>query len=71
MKPKNTKTLLTFIFDQMDKLDRGEISTETAREQANLCKQANNTMRYDLDKATVQMKLSEHNKAHGTNIKID
>jgi len=61
MKPVNNKSLIAFLFDQMDKLDKNEINVETAREQGNLAKQVNNSMRYELDRAKVKMQLTQHN----------
>lgn len=68
MKPVNNKSLLHFIFDQMEKLDKKEIDIDQAKAQALLAKQANNAMNYELDRATVLLKLSEHNR---DNAKVD
>ena len=62
MKPVNNKSLLHFIFDQMEKLDTKEIDIEQAKAQSLLAKQANNALKYELDRATVLLKLSEHNR---------
>jgi len=62
MKPTNNKSLLHFIFDQMEKLDKKEIDINEAKTQALLAKQANNALKYELDRANVQMKLAEHNR---------
>lgn len=61
MKPVNSKSLLHFVFEQMEKLDKKEIDVQQAREQSNLCKQANNLLKYELDRAKVSMELSKHN----------
>jgi multidrug resistance efflux pump len=61
MTPTNNKSLLHFIFDQMEKLDKKEIDIDQAKAQALLAKQANNSLKYELDRANVQMKLAEHN----------
>jgi len=45
----------------MDKLDSGAISVEQAKAQSNLAKQANNALKYELDRVKTQMKLTEHN----------
>ncbi len=50
MKAK-TKELFAFVCEQMTKLDKGEIDVEKAKQQANLCKQANNLLKYELDRA--------------------
>jgi hypothetical protein len=61
MKPVNNKSLLHFVFDQMEKLNEGTITPEQAREQANLAKQANNALNYELKRADTQMRLTAHN----------
>lgn len=61
MKPVNSKSLLGFVFEQMEKLDKGIIDNQTAREQSNLVKQANNLLKYELDRAKVRMELTKHN----------
>jgi hypothetical protein len=70
MKPVNNKSLVAFLFDQMDKLDKGEIDTQTAREQANLSKQVNNAMKYELDRAKVKMELTKHNAIYKDGIDL-
>jgi len=61
MKPVNSKSLLGFVFEQMQKLDEDKITVDVAREQGNLVKQANNLLNYEINRAKVQMKLTEHN----------
>jgi len=68
MKPTNNKSLLHFIFNQMEKLDKKEIDVNQAKTQALLAKQANNALKYELDRANTQMKLAEHNR---DNARID
>jgi len=70
MKPVNNKSLLAFLFDQMDKLDKKEIDVETAKAQSNLAKQVNNAMRYELDLVNTKIKLEDHNKAFGSNVEL-
>jgi len=70
MKKVNTKTLLAFCFNQMEKLDNGKIGVETAREQSNLVKQANNLLKYELDKAKVLMDLTVHNETYNQSLDI-
>lgn len=62
MQPVNSKSLLHFIFDQMDKLDKGEKQIEEVKAQALLAKQANNILKYELDRVKIEMQLSEHNQ---------
>ena len=57
--PVNTKSLLAFIFNQMGKLNDGEIDANTAMAQAKLASQANNILDYELKRTIVQMKLKE------------
>jgi hypothetical protein len=64
MKPVNNKSMIAFLFDQMEKLDNGDIDVQTAREQANLSKQVNNAMKYELDRAKTQMELTKHNAVY-------
>lgn len=61
MKPVNSKSLLAFTFNQMEKLDEGLIGPKQAKEQANLIKQSNNLLKYELDRAKVLMELANHN----------
>lgn len=70
MQPINNKSLLHFIFDQMEKLDKDEIDVQTAKGQANLAKQANNSLKYELDRANLQKELDSYNRQAGTNLKI-
>jgi hypothetical protein len=46
----------------MEKLDKKEIDIDEAKTQALLAKQANNALKYELDRVNVQMKLAEHNR---------
>lgn len=68
MKPANSKSLLHFLFDQMDKLDKKEIDVQTANQMANLAKQANNVMSYELKRVDTMIRLSEHNKQYDDDI---
>lgn len=70
MKPVNNKSLLHFLFDQMEKLDNGSIDINQANTQANLVKQANNLMRYELDKVKVLISMSEHNTTYSKNLEL-
>jgi hypothetical protein len=70
MKPVNSKSLLAFVFDQMEKLDKGQIDKEQAREQSNLVKQANNLLKYELDRAKVRMQLTAHNAIYKDGVQL-
>ena len=61
MKPVNNKSMIAFLFEQMNKLDNDEIDVLKAREQSNLAKQVNNAMKYELDRVKTKMELSKHN----------
>lgn len=67
MKPVNSKSLFSFICDQMEKLQESSISVEQAKAQANLAKQANNILKYELDRASVLMKIAEFNRENEGN----
>lgn len=71
MKPVNNKSLLAFVFDQMEKLSIKEISVEEAKAQAQLAKQANNSLKYELDRANTLIKLDEHNSLNSTKNKVE
>lgn len=70
MQPVNNKSMLAFIFNQMEKLDKNEIDVQTASAQANLAKQANNALMYELKRADVQMKLTQHNAVYKDGLKL-
>lgn len=62
MQPMNNKSLLHFIYGQMEKLDKKEITVEDASAQANLAKQANNAMVYELKRSETLLKLEQAKK---------
>lgn len=66
MEPTNNKSLLHFIFGQMKKLDEGTIDVSEAKAQAHLAKQANNALKYELDRVTTIMKIDRHNREFNT-----
>jgi len=70
MKPVNNKSLLHFIFDQMEKLDKKEIEVDQAKAQALLAKQANNSLKYENDRVNIQMKLASHNAIYKDGLNI-
>lgn len=70
MTPVNNKSMVAFLFSQMEKLDSGEIDVQKAREQANLSKQVNNAMKYELDRARIQMELTKHNAVFKDGVKL-
>ena len=52
-----TKNLLRHAFDTMQELKAGDVDVDTAKAQANLLKQSNNILRYELDKAVAIVKF--------------
>lgn len=70
MKPVNNKSLIVFLFDQMDKLDKKEIDVKDAQAQASLAKQVNNALNYELKRADIQMKLTAHNAVYKDGLKL-
>lgn len=70
MQPTNNKSLLHFLFDQMEKLDKKEIDVEQAKAQANLAKQANNSLKYELERSKLLMELDSHRNASGNGIQF-
>lgn len=71
MTPVNNKSLLAFLFSQMENLESGKISNEQAMAQVAISKQINSQMRYELERARVIMQLSAHNAIYkdGTNLR--
>ena len=53
----NTKIIFNHIINQMSKLDSKQISVEEAKAQANLAKQANNILNYELNKSIAKAKF--------------
>jgi hypothetical protein len=56
------KDLFRHICEQMEKLAAKKISVDEAKGQAALAKQANNLLRYELDRVKTEMKVVEFNK---------
>ena len=54
----------------MDKLDKGKIDTDSAKAQGNLIKQANNLLKYELDRANTLMKIKQHNTVHNDGLSL-
>jgi hypothetical protein len=55
----NTKELFRHAFDLMKLLKAKAVSVEEAKEHANLIKQANNLLRYELDRAIALQKFEK------------
>lgn len=70
MKPTNNKSVLHFLFDQMEKLDRKEINVDEAKAQAAIAKQVNNCMKYEVDRSRLMMDLDAHRRQTGESIEF-
>lgn len=70
MQPVNNKSLLHFIFGQMEKLDKKEIDVQAAKTQAMLARQANSALNYELQRTNMLIKTDEYNRKYGTDIKL-
>lgn len=68
MKPTNNKSVLHFLFDQMEKLDKKEITVDEAKAQAAIAKQVNNCMKYELDRSKLLMEMENHRRMTGESI---
>ena len=70
MVPVNNKSLMAFLYSQMEKLNNNEIDCDKAKAQVGLAKQINSQMRYELERAKVQMTLTEHNAIYKDGLKL-
>jgi hypothetical protein len=68
--PVNAKSLFHFLCDQMEKLDKKEITVQDAQGQANIAKQLNNLLNYELKRVDTQIKLDQHNFEFKKNIEL-
>lgn len=59
MKPTNNKSLLHFLFSQMEKLDKKEITVDEAKAMSGLAKNVNTAMKYELDRARVSFEIEQ------------
>lgn len=66
--PVNTKSLLAFVFNEMQKLASKETSPNEAMAQAKLASQACNILNYELKRTIVQTRLAQIGEA--TEIKL-
>jgi len=58
-KQASSKSIFIHLCDQMDKLNSNVITVDEAKAQGNLAKQANNILRYELDRAVAKAKFGE------------
>lgn len=70
MTPVNNKSVLSLLFSQMEKLDNKEITVDEAKGMAELAKQVNNSMKYEIERANVKIKLRQHNFEFKDNIEL-
>jgi hypothetical protein len=70
MKPVNEKSLLHHLFEQMDKLDKKEISADEANAQAKLASTAISLYKQELDRARLTMELQSHAEATGKVVEL-
>lgn len=56
---ESSRGIFKHLCQQMDRLAKQAISVEEAKAQANLSKQANNLLRYELDRATAIVKFGK------------
>lgn len=70
MKPINNKSLTSFLFSQMEKLNNGEISKEDAMAQCQLAKQISSQMRYELERAKTIMDVAKFQIETGKQIEV-
>lgn len=70
MTPTNTKSLLAFVFGQMEKLDSKTIDVETANAQAKLIQQANNLLRSEHERVRVKIELDKHNHDYNSTLEF-
>lgn len=70
MRPVNNKSLLHFLFDQMEKLNEGNVDVKTALAINDLAKTAHSGMRLEHERVNTLIKLDTHNRTFGTNIEL-
>ena len=70
MKPVNSKSLFSFVCEQMELLNNDVITVEKAKAQSNLAKQANNLLKYELDRAKTLIEIKTHNVDYSDNIEL-
>lgn len=66
----SNQELFAHVCTQMDLLARKKISVDDAKAQAGLAKQANNLLRYELDRAKAEARLHEYNTRNKTEFSI-
>ena len=62
MQPVNNKSMVAFLFDQMEKLNNKEITFQEATAQSKLASQIVNVLNYELRRVDMEMKVNNFNK---------
>ena len=71
MKPVNNKSLLAHIFGTIESVTEDkDFDLERAKQLGNLYKQANSTLRYELERANTILKLEDFRNKTGTTINV-
>lgn len=71
MKPVNNKSLLAHIFGTIDEISKDkDFNLERAKQLGNLYKQANSTLRYELERAGVLLKLEQFRSETGITLNL-
>jgi len=66
----NTKELLKFLAETMQKLDNNEIETNKALAHAELARQSNNVLKYENDRLRILIEAEKHNSKLGANLAL-
>jgi hypothetical protein len=71
MRPVNNKSLVAFLFGEMENLKDKKTTVEEVLAHVQIAKQINSQMRYELERTRVLMDLAQHNAIFkdGTNIR--
>lgn len=71
MKPVNNKSLLAHIFGTIEKVtDDKDFDLERVKQLGNLYKQANSTLRYELERANTILKIEDFRSKTGTTVEL-
>lgn len=70
MKPVNNKSMIAFLFGQMEKLDKKEVSVSEVMAQTKLAGQIYNGLNYELSRAKLGLEIHREYKNSGRLIEI-
>lgn len=68
--PVNNKSLISFLCNQMKKLDDKEITVEEAQTQCAIVNSICKVLNYEVSRVNTEIKIREFNLMHGTNIAL-